>query len=83
MQDRYAGDFGDYVKLAVLRALSPGRRLGVGWWLHPDGGPAGDGSHVCYLDAPAAWRSLDPELFDALKVVASGVRRVSALEEDA
>lgn len=29
MQDRYAGDIGDYVKLALLRSLSDGHRLGV------------------------------------------------------
>jgi hypothetical protein len=27
MQNRYVGDIGDYVKLAVLRALSPGYHL--------------------------------------------------------
>lgn len=36
MQNRYVGDIGDYVKLAILRALLPGRRLGVAWWLYPD-----------------------------------------------
>ena len=28
MQDRYAGDFGEYIKLALLRALSPVRAAG-------------------------------------------------------
>jgi hypothetical protein len=84
MQDRFAGDIGDFVKLAILRALSPGRRLGVAWWLHPDSGPAGDGNHVGYLDEPDKWRRYDPDLFDALRqVVRSGTRRVSALEEAA
>jgi hypothetical protein len=36
MQDRYAGDVGDYVKFALLRHLCPGRRLGIAWYLHPD-----------------------------------------------
>ena len=31
MQNRYTGDIGDYVKLSILRALSPGYRLGVAW----------------------------------------------------
>ena len=33
MQDRYVGDIRDFVKLSVLRALMPGERLGVAWWL--------------------------------------------------
>ena len=35
MQNRYVGDIGDYLKLGILRALSPGYRLGVAWWLFP------------------------------------------------
>ena len=82
MQNRYAGDVGDYVKLALLRALSPGRRIGVAWWLCPDGGPAGDGRHTAYLEAPTVWRDLDPKLFDALRhIVTSGQRNVAALEQ--
>jgi hypothetical protein len=66
MQDRYAGDIGDYVKFAILRALSTERRLGVAWWLFQDSGPVGDGRHISYLNTPAKWRHLDPEIFDAL-----------------
>jgi len=36
MQNRYVGDIGDLLKLGILRALSPGYRLGVAWWLFPD-----------------------------------------------
>ncbi len=82
MQNRYVGDTGDYVKLAILRALAPGRRLGVAWWLFPDSGPTGDGRHAAYLQAPGRWRHFDPVLFDVLgQVVASGRRQVVALEE--
>ena len=82
MQDRYVGDVGDYVKLSILRTLSPGRRLGIAWWLFPDGGAAGDGRHISYLDAPQKWRGYDPQVFDALhRVVKSDRRQVSALEE--
>lgn len=81
MQDRYAGDFGDYVKLALLRALVPRRTLGVAWWLFPDGGPAGDGRHVDYLRHPATWRRFDPDLFRALeRLVTLDQRSVTALE---
>lgn len=83
MQDRYSGDVGDYVKLAILRALAPGRRLGVGWWLYPNESHNDDGRHIGYLDQPETWRAFDPPAFDHLKaVVASGERRVSALEHD-
>jgi hypothetical protein len=80
MQNRYVGDVGDFVKLALLRALSPGHRLGVVWYLVPDESHNGDGRHVGYL-REIDWRRLDPEAFDALaKIVASGERSVMALE---
>lgn len=83
MQDRYSGDIGDYVKLAILRALTPGRQLGVGWWLYPDENHNGDGRHVGYLEHPQSWRALDPESFEHLKgLVSSGQRNVAALESD-
>src|ERR1700760_3366792 len=81
MQNRYVGDIGDYVKHAILRALSPGRRLGVAWWLFPDSGPAGDARHIAYLDAPGKWRHFDPDVFDGLRrIVRLDCRAVAALE---
>lgn len=80
MQDRYAGDIGDYVKFALLRALSPGRQLGVAWYLYPDEDHNADGRHVSYLDQPAKWRHLDPELFDALALTIRAQRTVASLE---
>ena len=62
MQDRYAGDIGDFVKLGLLRALSPGRKLGIAWYRFPDEDHNGDGRHVGYLDRPEAYSSFDPEL---------------------
>lgn len=67
MQDRYTGDIGDFVKYALLRAIRGRKRLGVAWYLHPAGGPLGDGKHVTYLQDEERWRHLDPELFDVLK----------------
>lgn len=82
MQDRYVGDFGDFVKLALLRALMPGYRLGVAWWLYPDENHNSDGRHIGYLQQPSVWRAFDPDLFDGLaKIVASGDRRVVALQD--
>ncbi len=81
MQNRYIGDIGDYVKFAILRALSPGRRLGVAWWLYEDEDHNKNGRHISYLDAPEKWRSLDPALYDGLKrIVDSGVRDVRLFE---
>jgi hypothetical protein len=80
MQNRYAGDIGDYVKLALLRALAPGFRLGVAWYLYPDEGHNSDGRHVAYLNDPERWRSLDPELFDGLRRMVSRERSVSSIE---
>lgn len=81
LQNRYAGDVGDYVKLAILRQLSPGHRLGVLWWLYPDEDHNADGKHVAYLKEPLKWRQRDPALFDALNaIVTSGERSVSALQ---
>ncbi len=81
MQNRYVGDIGDYLKLGILRALSPGYRLGVAWWLYPDEAHNQDGRHIGYLQRPDLWRHFDPNLFDALaKIVSSGQRDVRALE---
>src|SRR5580692_11447676 len=81
MQNRYVGDIGDYLKLGMLRALSPGHCLGVAWWLFPDEDHNKDGRHVGYLDQSAQWRHFDPQLFDALgEIVSSGQRDIRALE---
>jgi hypothetical protein len=53
MENRYVGDIGDYLKLGILRALSPGYRLGIAWWLfsdegHNEGGRTG-GYRSCVL----------------------------------
>jgi hypothetical protein len=80
MQDRYAGDIGDYVKLALLRALSGNMKLGVAWYLYPNEGHNEDGKHTAYLRNPTSWRKLDPCLFDSLQDVVGNGRSVAALE---
>lgn len=80
MQNRYAGDIGDYVKLALLRTLSAKRRIGVAWYLYPDEDHNSDGRHTSYLSSPKLWRHLDPELFDLLAGTVTSQRSVSALE---
>jgi hypothetical protein len=89
VQDRYAGDLGDFSKLALLRALvgSPGApsQAGLLWWRSDDESHNNDGRHIAYLhsDRPH-WRrlrSLDPELAERLRgVVDSGQRSVASLE---
>lgn len=81
MQNRYVGDIGDYLKLGILRALSPGYRLGVAWWLYPDESHNRDGRHIGYLQRPERRRHYDRMLFDALAgIVSSNQRHVPTLE---
>ncbi len=81
MQDRYAGDIGDFVKYGLLRAIRGTRRLGVAWYLHPNVGPAGDGKHIAYLQDPDEWRHLDAELFDTLMKLIGDRRSVADIQE--
>ena len=82
MQNRYVGDIGDYLKLGILRALSPGYRMGIAWWLYPDESHNRDGRHIGYLHRPDRWQHYDPKLFDALaQIVSTGHRDIRALEE--
>lgn len=80
MQDRYAADISDYVKLALLRYLSAGRKLGVAWYLFPGEDHNADGKHTTYLNYPERWRRLDPDLFEALGSVVATSRSIAALE---
>lgn len=84
MQNQYAGDIGDYVKLALLRDLGADKDIGVAWYLTPDERHKNDGHHIDYLneERAAAWRHFDPELYDKLRDIKDGDRRsVRALEE--
>jgi hypothetical protein len=87
MQNRYVADFGDYVKLSILRALmgEPQRvRLGVAWWLFPDERHNGDGNHREYLQRPEQWKRFDPDLFESLATIDKEKKRdVRALEHAA
>jgi len=89
VQDRYAGDLGDYLTFGLLRWLVPQgssgfSRLGVVWYLTADEAHNSDGKHIAYLDpghrSSADLRRLDPDLFERLAgVVASGSRSTTAL----
>ena len=75
MQDQYVGDIGDFGKYGLLRYLTGMRdddasedalRLGVAWYLFPDGGN-NDGKFTDYLRNPkprdSKLRDCDPELY--------------------
>lgn len=79
MQDRYAGDVGDFVKLGLLRALSPGRRLGVAWYRFPDENHNKDGRHILYLEQPDRYAPLDRDLFEHLRNVTKDARSIASL----
>ena len=91
MQDRYAGDVGDFLKYALLRwlcapdASHPALRLGVVWYRVPDEDHNADGKHVAYLNPAhrqaAHLPTLDPDLYDRLATVVQGRQRsVAAIE---
>jgi hypothetical protein len=92
VQDRYAGDVGDYSKLGLLRVLTnhrsvddaPPLRLGVVWCLaNPDNEV--DGKFVDYLepdsDQGKRLRPCDPDLYDRLRDLVRRRRDIRALQE--
>ena len=54
MQDRYAGDVGDFGKFGLLRTLcelnAPQLKLGIVWYLVPEESHNEDGKHTKYLN---------------------------------
>ena len=83
MQDRYAGDIGDYVKLALLRKLQRTgacRALGVAWYRVPDQQGNADGRHTNYLSDEHDWGAFCPETFLALRKVIQTERSVGQLQ---
>lgn len=67
MKHQYFGDFNDYLKYGLLRAIQRKTqfRLGVCWMVTPDDGRS-DGKFISYLNDRHRWRKYDPALFDAL-----------------
>jgi hypothetical protein len=83
MRDEYAGDIGDFGKLALLRHLSKGRKLGECWYKtsYPSK-QKNDGKHTSYLtDYRGELRCLDPPVLDALKkLIHNPPRCIAALQ---
>ena|ERR1700733_1315645 len=91
MQNRYAGDVGDFLKLGLLRALceheADSLRLGVNWYLTSDESHNSDGKHIGYLREGnchgEALERCDPDLFARLRaLVRAGNRSVMELEQN-
>ncbi len=85
MQDRYAGDVGDFQKLGLLRQLgAAGLTIGVNWYRAPDEGHNEDGKHTEYLHPTnrqhKALAACDPDLMCNLTVVVETERSVRELE---
>lgn len=80
MQNRYAGDVGDFGKLGLLRQISrSGLELGINWYLVPDESHNDDGKHIGYITDPR-YNGCDDALRTSLKSIVNGQRNVSALE---
>ncbi len=80
MQDRYAGDIGDFGKYGLLRALcGDDLRLGVLWYaFEGDRKQApNDGRHTSYVhsEVGGGFEECDPELFAAMQGIVCGEKR--------
>ena len=82
MQNRYAGDVGDFGKLGLLRiSAHSGLKLGINWYLSEDEDHNNDGKHISYLTNPI-YDACDPELRGKLGYMVYGNQRsVRAMEE--
>ena len=82
MQDRYAGDVGDFSKFALMRQLEAksDKPLGLIWFKHPDETHNQDGRHTQYT-SDSRWRQCDAGLCELLgDLVRSGKRTIADLE---
>jgi hypothetical protein len=74
LQNKYAGDVGDFGKLGLLRQISDfGLSIGVNWYLMPDDGN-NDGKHIAYLHAPR-FLGCDDELHQSLHDIVQNQKR--------
>jgi len=79
MQNRYAGDLGDYAKCGLLRVLCrDDLHLGMVWYLTDDESHNNDGRH---RPSPAM-RDCDPAMYEAFRTIGRrrGVARLQAID---
>ena len=81
MQNRYAGDVGDFSKFGLLRHLFSSNmwRLGIVWYLFPDEKHNEDGKHIKYLSKPE-FISCDEFLINEFSKIVHSNRNVKNLE---
>ncbi|MBI4457555.1 hypothetical protein HY633_01165 [Candidatus Uhrbacteria bacterium] len=83
MKNQYFGDFGDYQKFSLLKALrdSGGFNIMVHWMKTRDDG-GNDGNRVAYLHDPETWGAFDNDIYRFLqKRIASGQKDLSVFEK--
>ncbi|MCP4551031.1 MAG: hypothetical protein GY834_03080 [Bacteroidetes bacterium] len=81
MQDRYAGDVGDFGKFSLLREVfaDTSNKIGVVWYKYPDESHNGDGRHTAYL-RNNDYKNCDNELVKKLSHVVASERTILKLE---
>lgn len=82
MQDRYAGDVGDFGKIGMLRQIAEsGLKIGVNWYLtyKPEEHINADGKYIGYLN-DVTFKGCDDELLKSLYTITNGTRSIAALE---
>ena len=80
MQNRYAGDVGDFGKLGLLRQLTSTQlKIGVNWYLAPNESHNDDGKHIAYI-SDEKYKGCDDALRNSLGEILNSQRSVSALE---
>lgn len=79
MQDRYAGDIGDFGKFHLLRTLFKTAKYNLKqvWYMYPNETHNNDGLHINYFDKV---KGMDSELEGAFKNLVQQERNVKALE---
>lgn len=83
MQDRYAGDVGDFGNLGLLRQIAgTGLKVGINWYLtyKPEEHVNEDGKHIGYLNN-RLFEKCDDELLESLRRIIEGDRSTTALEK--
>jgi len=82
MQDRYAGDVGDFGKLGMLRCIEKQElRVGINWYLVGNESHNNDGKHIGYLE-DSKYRNCDDELLALFgSMLALGRRTVGDIEK--
>lgn len=82
MQNRYAGDVGDFGKIGLLRYLSrTGLTVGINWYLIQDESHNADGKHIGYLQ-DVKFYGCDDELLGKLGcMVYANQRSVQSIQD--